>query len=75
MTRQPWFWFGYLQYLEKEANSLGVYALVAKHFDRGKAAIQRNDFSVIPQLCRDIIQMFPSEQRERVSSMIRSNVK
>jgi molecular chaperone DnaK len=75
MTRQPWFWVGYLQHLAKEASNLGVYALVASHFERGKQAIERRDFNAIPDLCRDIIQMFPSEQRERVSSMIRSNVK
>jgi molecular chaperone DnaK len=75
MTRQPWFWVGYLQYLEKEANTLGVYALVAAHFDRGKRAVQQNDYGAIPGVCREIVQMFPSEQRERVSSLIRSNVK
>jgi hypothetical protein len=75
MTRQPWFWVGYLQYLEKEANTLGVYAVVAKHFDRGKRAVQQQDYGAIPGVCRDIVQMFPSEQRERVSSLIRSNIK
>ena len=75
MTRQPWFWVGYLQYLAKEAQNLGVYGLVAKHFERGQQAIDRREYGAIPDLCREIIQMFPSEQRERVSSMIRSNVK
>jgi molecular chaperone DnaK len=75
MTRQPWFWVSYLQYLAKEAVNLGVYDQVAKHVERGKHAIERSDFNVIPGLCRDIIQMFPSEQRDRVASLIRSNVK
>ena len=75
MLRQPWFWVGYVQYLEKEANTLGVLPLVAKHIERAKLAAQREAFSEIPPICREIIQMFPSEQRERVSSLIRSNVK
>jgi molecular chaperone DnaK len=75
MTRQPGFWIGYLKYLAKEAESLGVYGRVAKHVERGQDAINRGDFNAIPPLCRDIIQMFPSEQRERVESVIRSNVK
>ncbi|HEX7839702.1 MAG TPA: Hsp70 family protein [Kofleriaceae bacterium] len=75
LTRLPGYWIGYLKYLAKEATNLGVYELVAKHVERGNQAIARKDFNAIPPLCREIIQMFPSEQRERVASLIRSNVK
>jgi len=75
MTRQPWFWEGYLAYLMKEAEKLGVMDLTRKHFERGVQAIQRQDFHEVPGVCREIVQMFPAEQRERVGSMIRSDVK
>ncbi|MFN0251972.1 MAG: Hsp70 family protein [Kofleriaceae bacterium] len=75
MTRQPWFWEGYLSYLLKEAEKLGVLDLTRKQFERGAQAIQRQDHHEIPNICREIVQMFPAEQRERVGSMIRSDVK
>jgi molecular chaperone DnaK len=75
MTRQPWFWEGYLSYLLKEAEKLGVLDLTRKQFERGAQAIQRQDHHEIPGICREIVQMFPAEQRERVGSMIRSDVK
>ncbi|MBA3456604.1 MAG: Hsp70 family protein [Deltaproteobacteria bacterium] len=75
MTRQPWFWEGYLAYLMKEAEKLGVMDLTRKHFERGVQAIQKQDFHEVPGVCREIVQMFPAEQRERVGSMIRSDVK
>ncbi len=75
MTRQPWFWEGYLAYLMKEAERLGLMGLTKKHFERGVAAIQRKDYHEVPGVCREIVQMFPSEERARVSSAIRSDVK
>jgi molecular chaperone DnaK len=75
MTRQPWFWEGYLAYLMKEAERLGLMSLVQKHFERGVQAIQRKDYHEVPGVCREIVQMFPSEERARVSSAIRSDVK
>ncbi len=75
MTRQPWFWEGYLSYLLKEAEKLGVLDLTRKHFERGAQAIQKQDHHELPGVCREIVQMFPAEQRERVGSMIRSDVK
>jgi len=73
-TRQPWFWAGYLEYLAKEAVSIGVSALVAPHVHRGRLAITRGEYSAVSQACRDILVMFPSEQQARVESVIRSNV-
>jgi hypothetical protein len=61
--------------LLKEAEKLGVLDLTRKHFERGAQAIQRQDFHEVPGVCREIVQMFPAEQRERVGSMIRSDVK
>ena len=75
MTRQPWFWAGYLEYLIKEAEKLGVLDLTRKQFERGMQAIQRQDYHEVPGVCREILQMFPSDERERVGSMIRSDVK
>lgn len=75
MTRQPWFWEGYLAYLLKEAEKLGVLDLTRKQFERGAQAIQKQDHHELPSVCREIVQMFPAEQRERVGSMIRSDVK
>ena len=75
MTRQPWFWEGYLNYLMGEAQKLGVFDLTRKQFERGAQAIQRQDHHEIPGICREIVQMFPAEQRDRVGSMIRSDVK
>jgi molecular chaperone DnaK len=75
MTRQPWFWEGYLSYLLKEAERLGLMDITRKHFERGVKAIQRKDFHEVPGVCREIVSMFPSEERERVSSAIRSDVK
>jgi len=75
MTRQPWFWVGYLQYLKKEAGTLGVLALVASHVSRGEQAIQREAYGELPDVCREIVQMFPSDERDRVASLIRSNLK
>lgn len=75
MTRQPWFWEGYLSYLLKEAERLNVLDLTRKQFERGRQAIQRQDHHEIPGVCREIVQMFPADERERVGSMIRSDVK
>ncbi|MBA3459109.1 MAG: Hsp70 family protein [Deltaproteobacteria bacterium] len=75
MTRQPWFWEGYLAYLMKEAERLGLMDMTRKQFERGVQAIQRQDFHEVPGVCREIVSMFPSEERERVSSAIRSDVK
>ena len=75
MTRQPWFWEGYLNYLMTEATKLGVLDLTRKHFERGAQAIQKQDHHELPGVCREIVQMFPAEQRDRVGSMIRSDVK
>ena len=75
MTRQPWFWEGYLAYLLKEAERLGLMDMTRKQFERGVQAIQRKDFHEVPGVCREIVSMFPSEERERVSSAIRSDVK
>jgi molecular chaperone DnaK len=75
MVRQPWFWQGYLSYLLKEAQRLDLLDRTRKQFERGAQALQREDFHEIPDLCREIIAMFPSEERERVSSIIRSDVK
>lgn len=59
----------------KEAERLGLMGLTKKHFERGVAAIQRKDYHEVPGVCREIVQMFPSEERARVSSAIRSDVK
>ncbi|MBL9013040.1 MAG: Hsp70 family protein [Myxococcales bacterium] len=75
MTRQPWFWEGYLGYLLKEAERLGLLDMTRKHFERGMQAIQKQNFHEVPGVCREIVQMFPSEERDRVSSAIRSDVK
>ncbi|MBL0216057.1 MAG: Hsp70 family protein [Myxococcales bacterium] len=75
MTRQPWFWEGYLAYLLKEAERLGLMDMTRKQFERGVQAIQRKDYHEVPGVCREIVSMFPSEERERVSSAIRSDVK
>ncbi|MCX5743932.1 MAG: Hsp70 family protein [Proteobacteria bacterium] len=75
LMREPGFWIGYLEYLRKEAERLGLLGLTQKQFERGAQAIQRNDVGELPNVCREIVQMFPSDERERVSAAIRSDVK
>ncbi|MEO8699997.1 MAG: Hsp70 family protein [Kofleriaceae bacterium] len=75
LVRQDWFWVGYLEYLAKEAERLGLLDLTRRQFERGAQAIKSNSFSELPGVCREIMAMFPSEDRERVAAAIRSDVK
>ncbi len=75
LMREPDFWIGYLNYLRKEAERLGLLGLTSKHFERGARAIQAQNIAEIPGVCREIVAMFPSDERDRVSAAIRSDVK
>ncbi len=75
LMREPGFWVGYLKYLMTEAERLGLLDLTRKQFERGAQAIKSNNTSEIPGICREVVQMFPSDERDRVSAAIRSDVK
>ncbi len=74
MMRQPEFWIGFFEYLVEQAKKLGLSAAVATHVDRGRRAIREKNWDTLTEVCRDILETFPSDERDRVSSPIRSNV-
>jgi len=75
LMREPGFWIGYLNYLLTEAERLGLLDLTRKHFERGAAAAKAGNTGEIAAVCREVVQMFPSDERDRVSAAIRSDVK
>ena len=75
LVRQPWFWVGYLEYLAKEAERLGLLDLTRRHFERGTQAIKAENTGELAGVCREIMAMFPSEDRARVAAVVRSDVK
>jgi hypothetical protein len=75
LMRSPGFWVGYFNYLKKEAAQLGLLGLTAKHMERGDTAVRAQNYGELPSVCREIVSMFPPDQRDRVSSGIRSDVK
>ncbi|HEY4238304.1 MAG TPA: Hsp70 family protein [Kofleriaceae bacterium] len=75
LMRQPGFWVSYLEYLKKEADRLGLTAVTQPLFVRGAQAVRAQNVGDIPGICREIVAMFPADQRERVGSAIRSDVK
>jgi molecular chaperone DnaK len=75
MMRQPGFWIGYFNYLKNEAIKLGLIAVTRKAIERGEYAAQRQNMDELIDVCREILRMFPEDQREKAAGPVRSHVK
>jgi molecular chaperone DnaK len=75
MMRNPGFWLGYFNYLKSEVVKLGLVGITRKAIERGELAAQRKNIEELIEACREILRMFPEEQRDKAAGPIRSHVK
>lgn len=64
VVRQPDFWVGYLQYLEKRRAHMRDEAAADKLFMQAQRAITGNDFEALKAAVRQLIALLPADEQE-----------
>lgn len=65
LTEQPWFWVGYLDYLEQEKKShMSDKALAERLIAQGRRAIDANDLNGLQVVVRQLIDLLPAEEQQ-----------
>lgn len=68
LLRQPGWWVGYLEYLEKRQGSMGNPASAGQLIAQGRRAINTNDLTGLKAAVRQLIQLLPEDKQQEAQA-------
>jgi molecular chaperone DnaK len=60
------YWMGFLQHLHGRYQELGLMALAGDRFERGVRAANQGDIQEVANMCMELINLLPREERENL---------